>query len=1354
MVENTIPVQNGKATYRIPSTMAQGIYQINAKYSDDDISNNGSRHYAPSETNNTLTITKNAINGTINENQEIVTKWYEPYTYRATFLQKGVPIVGGTVKFSLGNDKEGNEIVLGTATTNEDGDAFLYNVQLDPNQVPSIDNVAYSTVPLFITLQSSATYNTTPLTTQIKVEKRELDITINTAESISKDEYISVNGYVTDLLDTEEKGRINNLPLQISLESNRIGTVYTTSTVNNVKYTLTDTTKRLPGEYNLHVLFEGNKVYAAKEVSQKIYIKEVYSISTKDYSGLDKETVAIAATIRNSQNKTVSGVKAQCIIYDDDTGQALFTSEVKGSNSKGNLNFEYTPAASSSLTQTMTWTITADKTRETVSTSAKFYHQRKTNITYQSNPSSITYGGEGTWKAYISDSANKAVANAPCNAYITKSGTTTRTQINTNTLKTDKNGVVTFKYKYNTTMEGGHYTITILNEDTQQHQHFLGNSGLGKAVDLKIVNKPVIEVSALTLSESFDSSKATFGTKAGYTNATRKGTFTAYVYRNKKEDGPFPNLSINNMILHYTINGVAQQYDLRGDGVNKTPVTTDAQGKAKLTIDIPCAKFALDNTCKWTINANTDSGEFHTGITVDQPVKVKRHMYMYIPKQSINITSNKNVVTVKAMDSHGDDIDQVSFKISNTQKRGGEIAIAENQASTNNTIAITNYQLPYTTQTIIPGAYYINAWSTNSTNYIDTTNQFFSSAQNDVHICVTPTIKVEINKDYSTNANAWSLPANTDILATEYVAFRLTATYPQYNAGAGVVQKPVPNLQYTYLFEGTDIGGGKTNSSGVHIKTNWEAPETTAYKNKLKAVITSTDNYVIDENPQSILKIKKRILYYSSIANPAMSPRGKLLLKGQFVTLNGQKAAGVKYTVKLSNSNNTKGNTIYDENGDPVTVEANSNGFINYTWDNTTNNPYAFSNLTKYNGKMVYFHFVAQDNSNTEEPDIHIKGITTIYGGVPVKIGDKYKIEAHIEDCTPTNVFYTIRAIDHLGNPLQNKTIKIYVTNTVSQIIDTYSAKTNAEGYITHKLPNTTYTVQRYYLRIVSDEETVGGQVYPELGYALPSSNEGYIDQISFWVRKMEYAYQLQSTTVETTQFGTTKLEAVVYTDSSKQTVLANTNGFKIVDGYTGVTLPGTYSTDSNGLLSATITTNQNAKWYTWKYKFVHPSSTDEAYTESALITVKNKHAITGEATPITCTYNETSSSPLIIRLADKSYTRGTQAGIQGTYSYEDNGVAKTDTYNMTNMGYTLFIDSKNKGNEADFVTMLGGATLRLQSDGILGATTQRAWKNIDLSTVGTYNLVLKPVLSTWTTDQKDKYVQSNITLKNVITIQ
>lgn len=1336
MVENRIPVRNGKATYTIPSTTPQGIYQINARYTDDDTTSNGTRHYAPSETNNTLTITKNAVQGVINNNQEITVHWFEPYTYEAVFTQLGEPIVNGTVKFSLGNNSQGEEIVLGTAVTDENGYAALNNIQLNPAEVPSINYDSYSTVPLFITLQDSTTYNTTPLTTIIKIRKRQLGLTINSADTFNMNETLRISGYVYDIADENELERITGLPIEYYVSSNKIATV---NTVGNpisatVSYEYTESSKRNPGKYKLYATFPGNRIYEPVTASQDVYIRDSFTIEAKSVSAFDNESVKISAVIRDFQGIATPSIKAQCIITDDDTGNVLFTSTEKGSDSKGYIEFSYAPAKSSSLTQTITWRINADNSKEQSTATATLTHQRATGISYTANPTSVTYGGTGTWSFYIHDSANKAVKNVECNAYIQASTGTTRTKINTAPIKTNNEGVGTFSYKYDKTMTGGNYVVYVLNDDTDYYKHFTGNQGLGQKVNVKIINKPVIEVSKLTCSESFDHTKSKFGA-GSFTDMVNSATFTATVYRNKKEDGPFPNLSIDGMILKYDIGDTPKTFNLRGDGANKIPVTTNANGVASLTVEIPCAKFALDNICEWTINANSDSGEFHTKVTKNQDVKVKRHINITVPAQELRIDSDKNVVSVNAMDSHGDDINQVTIALDISKKKGGAITVAEGQTSYKNVITKTNYSLPYTTQAISPRDYYVNAWSTNTGNYISPS--YFSSVQGEVYTSVTPTFTIEVNPDYQNKPTQWKVPENTNLKADGKVAFKITARYPLYVSGTGVQNKiPTQPISYTYLLDGTNIGGGTLNNQGEHIIQSYTIPETTAYKNKFKAVITSTSKYYpVDENPQTILKIIKTLLYKPIQDEMSMSTQGKLYIRGQFTTLYGKPAANIKVQPKLSDANSTMGVTLYKSDGSVFQLTTDENGWVDTTYDNTTSNPHAIS-LT--NNKEYYLHY----KSGTT-------GYSDVYGGTKVYVGNGYKIIVYGGNFLADHVEFKARVLNHKGQPM--KGVECWVRFNAINLTGSINMHltTDNDGYISYvkdysdQIPKGTYIRSNGTLKI-----NTGNYIYEGAEY------EGIQASAKIYVYHYRYNIVPQITQLTTTQYGNIELHATVYADGDNLFLAQERDGFKVVDYYSGATLPGEYSTDNAGVLSVTLNTNQDAKWYSWKYQLVHPAETGTVYAESPVITVKNQHAITGEATPITCKYNEDIGHNMIIRIADKSYRRGTTAGIKGSYSYTDEtGQTKTDTYNMVGMAYNLYLDSKGQGKAADFVSLMGGATLTLKEDGILGDSSQRSWTNTNYSVAGTYNLVLKPVLSQWTTDQKEKYVQSNITLRNAITI-
>ena len=1335
MVENRIPVQNGRATFNIPSTMPQGIYQINAKYTDDDTTSNGTRHYAPSETNNTLTITKNAVQGTINDDQEIQVHWFEPYTYEVVFTQLGVPIVNGTVKFSLGNNSQGEEIVLGTAVTDVNGYASLNNVQLNPSEVPSINYDSYSTVPLFVTLQDSTTYNTTPLTTIIKIRKRQLDLTINSSDTFNMNETIRISGTVRDLDDETELDRIVGLPIEYYVSSNKIATVNTTGNpaTGTISYSYTESSRRNPGKYTIYATFPGNRVYEPVTVSQEVYVRDSFTIEAKNASAFDNESTKITAIIRNFQGVATPSIKAQCIITDDDTGNVLFTSSEKGSNSKGYIEFEYAPAKSSSLSQTITWRINADNSHEVSTATATFTHQRATGISYTANPTSVTYGGTGTWSFYIHDSASKPVKNVECNAYIQPSGNANRIKINTAPIKTNNEGVGTFSYKYNKTMPGGNYVVYILNDDTDYYKHFTGNQGLGQKVNVKIINKPVIEVSNLVCSESFDSSKSRFG--AGpYSNTTNTATFTATVYRNKKEDGPFPNLSIDGMILNYEIGGEAKTYNLRGDGPNKTPVTTNSNGVASLTVTIPCAKFALDNTCVWTINANSDSGEFHTQTTKNQNVKVKRHINITAPPQEIRILSDKNIVSVNALDTHGDDINQVTIKLDTTAKKGGAISVAEEQTSYKNVITKTNFSLPYTTQTITPGAIRVNAWTTNTGNYISP--EYFSSSSG-IYLSVSPTITVQINPEYETKPDQWKAPENVTLKANDLMAIRIIASYPKYVAGSGVVDQRVPqSLTYHYILDNGVLPGG-TLSNGMHTITGRVVPETTAYKNNLTIIMSSHKYYPIEETPQVVLKIIKTLIYTPIQEEMSMSTRGKLYIKGQFTTQYGKPAANIKVQPKLSNAYSTMGVTLYNSDGSVFQLTTDANGWVESTYDNTTSNPHALTSLD--NDKIYWLHY----KSGT-------LGYSDVYGGTQVYIGNGYKIIVYGGTFLANNVVYKARVLDNKGNPMVGvdcwfRCNYIGLSGGINMHVTT-----NNQGYATYtkdysdQIPNGTYNKANGTFKV-----NTGNYVYQGAEY------EGISASSKIYVYYYKYTIVPQATQITTTQNGNISFHATVYADAYKTFLAQERDGFKIVDYYTGATLNGEYSTDNAGVLSAEITTNKVAKWYTWKYVLVHPKEEGTEYAESPVITIKNRHAITGEATPVTCKFQDGVGHNLIIRIADKSYKRGTTAGIKGSFSYEDEtGQTRTDTYNMVGMAYQLCLDSRGNGNEADFVSLMGGATLTLKEDGILGDSNQRSWTNAEYNVAGTYNLVLKPVLSQWTTDQKEKYIQTNIILSNVITIQ
>ena len=1327
MVENRLKVTNGKATYNIPATMGQGIYTIHARYDDDDPDYYGSRHYAPSETENTLIVTKNATRGVINNGQEITTTWFEPYTYTATFTQANEPIVGGTVTFSLGNDSEGNEIILGEATTNSNGTATLSNIQLNPDTIPALDRGTYSTVPLFITLQESFTYNTVPLSTTIKIFKRKLDVSITTPSTVAKGAAIQFKGIVADHDDASEKNRIKGLSLNCKVAGNISGTVQTTinTTTSKVEYSFQEPTARNPGTYTLYVSFAGNKVYEAKEVSKTITVKDKYTIQAFDRTSQDNETADLVARIYDYTNSAKAGVtNIACTVYGSD-GSIYATSPDLTSNSKGEVHYSYAPSKRSTLTQRIVWTIKSNNNQEENTAQATFKHKRATKITFTASPESITYGETKTFTFTITDSNEEVVPNAVFNVHYrindgtTLSGSTVRTKLNSTTLKTNSAGVGTFSFNYNQTMVGGKYIFSVLNDDSDYYVHYDAHSGEGQIASVKIINKPVIVVNSLTCTESHDSSKSKCGTM--FANKTNNATFTATVYRNTANGQPFPNLTINEMILNYTIDGNNYTYNLRGDGDDKIPVSTNANGVATLTVPIPCAKFALNNTVQWKINTNTDTGEYHTSTTANQSVKVKRYVSIVIPNHELT-TNTKNKVNLQAYDSHADEINQVYASLS-TRAEKGSIPIFTNKASSGNLIAVTDYQLPYTTQTIVPGNYYINAWTTNTTDYVS--KDYYSSAANAVMVKIIPTISVLINPDYSTNPNNWISPTNTTLTANRKLAIKTKATYKKYVAGTGLTDAPISGLSIKHTLNTSQISTGTTNAQGEYIYTNWTIPEVSTFQNTLKTTMTETvscrDTGVISNT----LKIKKTLLFQSAISEVVMSTRGKLIVKGYLSTEGGLPAKNVTLKMELGNKISTGGLTMKTPANQDVTVTTNSSGYLEFTWDNTINNKYYMAGIGT--GKTYYLHMV----SVTE-------GYSDLYGSTPVYIRDGHKLQGAENTFVPGTVTFKGRLFDNEGNPLvgaRNISITCSALNVNKTGLTTVDG-----GYVTYSETKTTEGTYTYTISV--PEQTIN-DVY----YSAISANG------KMTIKKRDYVYVPNSQNVTSTQWTLTKMAAMVYTDSTKTDPVENKANFKLMNANTGATIQ-TLSTDANGLLYSEID-NGSAKWYTQYYKYYRGATATENYTESPLIKVTHKHVFSADATKVSCSYGDGIKSPLLIQVADKSYTRGTTAGYKGSYSYKDtNGNPVTDNYTLVGMGWVACIDTTGNNNEADFVTILNGATLKMQDDGYLGTSSQRSWTNTEYSIKGSYDLVLKPIISSWTADQKNKYADYNIRLSKVITIK
>jgi hypothetical protein len=282
----------------------------------------------------------------------------------------------------------------------------------------------------------------------------------------------------------------------------------------------------------------------------------------------------------------------------------------------------------------------------------------------------------------------------------------------------------------------------------------------------------------------------------------------------------------------------------------------------------------------------------------------------------------------------------------------------------------------------------------------------------------------------------------------------------------------------------------------------------------------------------------------------------------------GKPAANIKVQLKLSNSNDTMGNTIYDPSGNVVQVTTDGNGKIEYYWDNTTSNTHY---TTLSNNKTYYLHY----KSGTA-------GWSDIYGGTPIQVGDGYQVIVYGGSFMPDNVIYKTRVLDHMGNPLQGVQCTVKCTTSSTSLNTTQTTDNN--GYIelirdysaTFSSYSGTYTRRYGTLKVTTGNQTINGVYY-----------EAKNSSAKIWIYTYKTQFVPQQTTITTTQYGSAKLESMVYLDHYKEYPAISKEGFKVMDYYTGSTLPTTYSTNSTGMLSETITTNQDAKWYTHNMCYV-----------------------------------------------------------------------------------------------------------------------------------------------------------------------
>ncbi|WP_323736398.1 Ig-like domain repeat protein [Methanosphaera sp. ISO3-F5] len=404
------------------------------------ITYNGNTNYNPTSTTTTINVNKQDTIVTINSIP--ARKYNESVTITGTLKDKnGKTIANANIKLNINNKET-------TVTTNNIG-TYTYTTQADTTGTNNI----------IISFVGNTNYNSANTQTTFIVTK-DTKITINT-KNVKYEETITITGKLAD----ENNKAISNTDITLTLNNNK----HNIKTNNNGEYTYTTTATTI-GTNNVTVTYNGNSNYNPTSTTTTITINKQDTLVTTNTIPATKytESVTITGTLKDKNGKTLANQNIKLNI----NGNTVTVKTDK------NGAFSYKHTTNTVGTNNLTVTFAGNNNYNNGNTQTTFtVNKQDTTITLNNIKSTYTSNTTITGKLTTND--GKILANQ--NIKLNINGKTT-------TIKTDKNGIITYKYQTN---KVGTNNITITyNGNTNYQGTTLKKTFTVSKLDLKItINK-------------------------------------------------------------------------------------------------------------------------------------------------------------------------------------------------------------------------------------------------------------------------------------------------------------------------------------------------------------------------------------------------------------------------------------------------------------------------------------------------------------------------------------------------------------------------------------------------------------------------------------------------------------------------------------------------------------------------------------------------------------------------------------------------------------------------------------------------------------------------------------------------
>ena len=405
------------------------------------ITYNGNTNYNPTSTTTTINVNKQDTLVTINSIP--ATKYTQNVTITGTLKDKlGNNIPNANIKLSINN----KETIV---TTNNQG-TYIYTTTATTT----------GTNTIIITYDGNTNYNSANTQATFTVNKQDTKITINT-KNVKYGETVTITGKLAD----ENKQAISNTDITLTLNNNK----HNIKTNNNGEYTYTTTATTI-GTNNVTVTYNGNSNYNPTSTTTTINVNKQDTLVTINNIPATKytESVTITGTLKDKNGKTLANQNLKLSI----NGKTVTVKTDK------NGAYSYKHTTNTVGSNNLTVTFTGNNNYNSANTRTTFtVNKQDTTITLNNIKSTYTSNATITGKLTTKD--GKILANQNMNLNI--NGKTV-------TVKTDKNGI--FSYKYQTNKVGtNNITLTYTGNGNYQGTSLRKTFTVSK-LDLKItINK-------------------------------------------------------------------------------------------------------------------------------------------------------------------------------------------------------------------------------------------------------------------------------------------------------------------------------------------------------------------------------------------------------------------------------------------------------------------------------------------------------------------------------------------------------------------------------------------------------------------------------------------------------------------------------------------------------------------------------------------------------------------------------------------------------------------------------------------------------------------------------------------------